>query len=80
MNREEYRAALNAAMEYASGSGDDWNDKFLAGLYRNGLCLSELSSWLLIYEYAVQAPTPFRGVDEKTDIDLWPYYTWVIPR
>lgn len=80
MTKADYLAACEAATQYASGTGEDWNDRYLAGLYRNGLQLTQSDAWLLIYEFAWRAPLPYRGRDQNTDLDLWPAKTWIIPR
>jgi hypothetical protein len=58
-----------------------WNDLFLAGLYRNGLMLTQQSAYMLMHDdrypdgRPIIAPRPTS--DEK---DLWPADSWIIFR
>jgi len=81
MTKDEYHEAVNNAHTYAGNSDgfnnqyEGYNDRFLAGLYRNGLQLTQCDAWLLIYEFAYRAPQP-----TSNESDLWPYDSWIIPR
>lgn len=74
MSPEEYRAAHTRAILYADTASIGWDDRYLAGLYRNGLKLTQSSSWIYVFEFVVSAPRPLN------DPELWPQDTWVIPR
>jgi hypothetical protein len=58
-----------------------WNDLFLAGLYRNGLMLTQQGAYMLMHDdrypsgRPITAPRPTS--DEK---DLWPADSWIIFR
>ena len=85
----DYTKRLNAASDYASrydankiGGVLSWNDRYLAGLYRNGLMLTQHKAYLLMDDerYGASGKPIMAPIPTEDEEDLWPQETWVIYR
>lgn len=83
---QKYQEKCEAALQYAArfdagkmGGVLAWNDRYLAGLFRNGLMLTQHMAYTMMHDPRYPGGTPMvapRPTDDE--YYLWPEDTWII--